>query len=282
MVQRPLDESDLHAYIDGRLSVERRLRVEAWLAGDAAAAERAAHYRAQVEALHLLFDPVLHEPEPPSIAKARARLEAGLAEDRRRRWLRSPPVRAAAAVALLVTGMAAGYAARPGAPVSAPPFYQSLADEAVRFHGQGLQQASGGGLAATDTGRLNGWLSERLGHTVSGPNFAQEGYRLVGGRLLPTSGDEGIQLVYEGPNRKLVTLLVASPAADVSADAFSYVRRDGVSSFAWVEGRLAYVLAGPVERDVLLGLARIVHRAFEAREAKAVRQAGTVAPTGAM
>ena len=59
MVARPVDDRDLHAYVDGCLDTQRRIEVEAWLAEDPASAERVNAYRSQIDQLHDLFDGVL-------------------------------------------------------------------------------------------------------------------------------------------------------------------------------------------------------------------------------
>lgn len=59
-----ITEDDLHAYVDGALSPERRAEVEAYLAEYPEDAERVRAYLAQNVALKAAFDPVLDEPLP--------------------------------------------------------------------------------------------------------------------------------------------------------------------------------------------------------------------------
>ena len=44
------------------------------------------------------------------------------------------------------------------------------------------------------------WLSERLGQAMHAPNLQELGFTLVGGRLLPASGQPAAQLMYENPD----------------------------------------------------------------------------------
>ncbi|MEK9660759.1 MAG: hypothetical protein VW644_03325 [Alphaproteobacteria bacterium] len=59
------DDSELNAYVDGLLTAARRDEIEAWLAADEMLAATVAHYRAQNEALHALYDPYLDRPWLP-------------------------------------------------------------------------------------------------------------------------------------------------------------------------------------------------------------------------
>lgn len=55
---------DLHGWVDGALPPQRSAAVGLALSRDPAEAGRALAYRAQVEGLHALYDPVLAEPIP--------------------------------------------------------------------------------------------------------------------------------------------------------------------------------------------------------------------------
>ena len=59
---KALTDEQLHAYVDNALTDEERREVDAWIAQDAAAAQKVRSYLEQNLALHALFDPVLAEP----------------------------------------------------------------------------------------------------------------------------------------------------------------------------------------------------------------------------
>lgn len=67
MKQHPITEADLHAYIDGVLPPSRCAEIEAYLAHRPEEAKRLQAYQQQKHALRALFNPVMHEPIPPSI-----------------------------------------------------------------------------------------------------------------------------------------------------------------------------------------------------------------------
>jgi len=56
---KQITESDLHAFVDARLSASDRASVEAYLADHAEDAERVKTWREQASALRALYDPIL-------------------------------------------------------------------------------------------------------------------------------------------------------------------------------------------------------------------------------
>src|SRR5258706_9189951 len=89
-------ETELHAYVDGALSVARSAEIEAYLAGHPEDAARVAAYREQLVALRREFNQVLEEPLP-----RRLQLPRGS-------WMRLLP-RYAAVVAWITLGGVIGW-----------------------------------------------------------------------------------------------------------------------------------------------------------------------------
>jgi anti-sigma factor RsiW len=282
MGARPIGDGELHAYADGWLDGERRLEVEALLAHDPEAAARVRAYRAQTDALHALYDPVLAEPLDEHGADLCDRLAASLAGDARklRTRLASPWVRMAAAVLLIVVGGIGGWALRGGeVRTAAPGPLQVFAAEAVQAHAFYTASRFAVEMGADDPGALDTWLSQRLGRVIFGPDLSGLGYRLIGGRSLPTATGAGVQYMYEAEADGRLTLFVSVPDGDQAA-AFSYVRQGDISMFYWIEGALAYALIGKVEREELMAIAQAVHREFQRRDPPAgTRRAVVASPT---
>ncbi|HSK40577.1 MAG TPA: anti-sigma factor [Arenibaculum sp.] len=271
MAGRAIKDSELHAYVDGWLEPERRLEVEAYLVRDAEAAARVNAYRMQTEALHSLFDPVVAEDLPaPELTGLRDRLTARLAgnDNRRGGWLSSTWMRSAAAVVVLVSGVAGGWFLnefeRVG--VARPPL-QTFAEEAVQAHAFYTASRFAVEMGAEDPGALDTWLSQRLGRSIFGPDLTSVGYRLIGGRSLPTAHGAGVQYMYENDAQRRLTLFVSVPNGGQEA-AFSYVQQGDISMFYWLEGSLAYALIGQVGRDDLMGIAQAVYRDFKTGAAR--------------
>ena len=65
-----ITENDLHAYVDGTLDGARRLAVSLYLAAHPAEAARVEAFRAQKEAVHVLFGSIVEEPLPQRLKRA--------------------------------------------------------------------------------------------------------------------------------------------------------------------------------------------------------------------
>lgn len=277
MAERAISDSDLHAYVDGWLDPARRLEVERYLASDREAAARVLAYRAQNDALHSMFDPLLEQPTDGRIAALGVNLAGRLAAAERRRSV-SAWKRVAAAAALLLVGAAGGWLARDGGfhYAGGHPPLQEFAREAVQAHAFYAGSRFAVEMGADDPGALDGWLSHRLGRTVSAPDLTAVGYALMGGRSLPTSTGPGVQYMYESGKGRRLTLFVSIPEGGQSA-AFSYVRKDDISIFYWQEGVLAYALIGRMDRDELMEVAQAAYgdrRPAGSARASALQPAG--------
>lgn len=255
-------DSDLHAYVDGQLDPARRIEVETWLAEDEEAARRVDAYRAQNAALHSLFDPVLNEPLEPGLADLADQLRARLDAGERRRWWRQPAwQRLAASVAFVVAGLGAGWLGhRQVAPptVAERPSAPTFAEEAAQAHTFYANSRFEVEMGADNQEALDSWLSERLGRTVFGPDLTSAGYRLKGGRSLPTDDGAVAQYMYETGDGNRLTLFVGF-ARQAPQSAISFIKRDAIATFYWTEGPLSYALVGRLERDQLVTIAQLVH-----------------------
>jgi anti-sigma factor RsiW len=188
-------------------------------------------------------------------------------DNRRRGWLHSPFARMAAAVVLLLAGGTGGWVLRNPEPtaIEQQPTLQNFAQEAVQAH---TFYASDNRFAVEmggeDRGALDSWLSERLGRRIFGPDLSTSGFRLIGGRSLPTTTGAGAQYMYENEGKRRLTLFVGTPKAGQES-AFSYVQKGDVSMFYWVEGSIAYALIGRLERDQLMNITQTVYRELKLR-----------------
>ena len=83
---------------------------------------------------------------------------------------------------------------------------------------------------------------------------------LIGGRLLPGETAAAAQLMYEDASGKRVTLYIGSNPQNQQT-AFRLAKRGSVRTFYWLDGPFGYALAGDLEQDRLLHLARLVYQA---------------------
>lgn len=247
-----VNESQLHAYVDGALSDGERAAVEAHLASHPEAAARVDAYRAQNDALHRAFDALLAEPHQlrfgaaPDVGRARWRWGAALA---------ATFVGGAVIGALLHAGLAGQRAGTVEAPI---------ARQAALAHAAYLPEVRHPvEVAASDEQHLVAWLSKRLATPVRAPTLASAGYQLLGGRLLPPAGEAGeapvALFMYENAQGKRLSLLVRREASG-SATAFRFAEQGPTNVFYWVDGPLGYALAGEIGRDELSPIAQSVYR----------------------
>jgi len=247
-------EADLQAYADGRLGVERRAEVEAWLAARPEEAERVAAYRRLGDALRAAYDPVLAEPVPQHLESTATR---------------RPRARRIAAVAGWITlgallGALAGWEARDWR----RPAGQPLAEGAVMARRAAIAHATYSPevrhpveVGADQEEHLVAWLSKRLGAPVRAPKLEELGYSLVGGRLLPGENGPVAHFMYQAQPGTRVTLYVRTEAVDNRETAFRYAEEGKVRVFYWVDRKLGYALSSAdTSKDELFKIANSVYR----------------------
>ena len=242
-----VSEFDLHAYVDGRLSEERRAEVEAYLTASAQESERVRAYQEQNKILRALFDSVLDEPIPPKWQSSR------------RHW--SFPLRpvAAASVCIIVGGLLGWvlrgeYAGRSAKRVD-------FARQAAMAHAVYTPEVRHPvEVSAQQEEHLIGWLSKRLGAPLKAPHLLDLGYELVGGRLLP--GDQGpvAQFMYQDKNGQRLTLYIKTDASTERETAFRFSQEGSVGVFYWIDRQLSYALSGEVGKNDLLRVADAVYQ----------------------
>ena len=242
-----VSELDLHAYVDGRLSEERRAEVEAYLTASAQESERVRAYQEQNEILHALFDSVLDEPIPPKWQSSR------------RHW--SFPLRpvAAASVCIIVGGLL-GWALR-GEYAGRSAKRVDFARQAAMAHAVYTPEVRHPvEVSAQQEEHLIGWLSKRLGAPLKAPHLLDLGYELVGGRLLP--GDQGpvAQFMYQDKNGQRLTLYIKTDASTERETAFRFSQEGSVGVFYWIDRRLSYALSGELRKTELLQVADAIYK----------------------
>jgi anti-sigma factor RsiW len=243
----PVGSDELHAFVDGQLDPARVAAVLAWLQAHPDDAQRVAAWQAQRLALRRLHRGLDIGETPGALART--------VTGRRRRW----PL-AAAAAALLCVGAASGWlAARLPATGPAAVERAFARDAAIAHVVYTPEKRHPVEVAAADEAHLVQWLGRRLGLALKAPVLQDQGFRLLGGRLLPGgAGSPRAQFMYEDAAGRRLTLYLSAfaPGEAPQETAFRTVRSGAVESFYWVEGRFGYALSGELPSADLQALAR--------------------------
>ena len=240
---KPVSEVELHTYVDGELSEDARLEIEAWLRAHPEDAERVRAYAEQNAMLRSLYNPVLDEPVPATLLAVRPRA-----------WRRY-----AAAAVIFALGIGLGWLVR-GQFVPAQGAASFARQAAIAHAVYAPEVRHPVEVTANEEQHLVGWLSKRLGTTLKAPQLAPLGYELVGGRLL--SGPQGpvAHFMYQDSRGQRLTLYVSRQRGEPRDTAFRFSQEDRVSVFYWVEGNFGYALSGEVKKDQLLQVAEVVYK----------------------
>jgi anti-sigma factor RsiW len=249
---RDLEETFIHAYVDGEFSSQESAEVKAHLEGCAACAHavriqesyKTAAERANVPAPHKLHDAV------------RGQLAAELPSSGRwARALRDPRAVgiAAAAVGAAVWFLAGG--------LSHPIFSRqhSLVDDGVALHARALPLD----FTASDATSAQRWLSDKLDFGVRLPRFAQ-GSRLEGVRLSQVRSRQAAVVTYtvpQGSGRRVSLLIVDDPEPQLPGAARRIADREvwlsrarGFNIASWRNDEIVYSLISDLDEDDVLAL----------------------------
>jgi anti-sigma factor RsiW len=253
---QPFGDDDLTAYVDERLPEDRRAAVERFVDDNPTIRVRVSADRAARESLRQRLNPIAELPIPN-----RLRVESILR--RRRETLRWRLRAAAACVAFLFGGSAAGWKAHEFVPSLMASTQQAAlsttATDAISAHRifvvETLHPVE---VGAAQEPHLIQWLSRRVGHPLAVPDLAGQGYVLMGGRVLPAGNEAAAQFMYESSNGHRLTVYVRASVGDDTQ--FRFVESRGVSAFSWIDQGLGFAIVGAIDRPQLLDIADTVYR----------------------
>ncbi|RKT21614.1 anti-sigma factor RsiW [Paraburkholderia sp. RAU2J] len=261
--QMPIGEEDLHAYVDGTLSDERRAEVERALEQNPELAARVSDYFSLNNMFHERYDRVLSEPVPK-------RLQASA--PRRSRIAANWPQFAGMAAAL-VLGIGIGFGTHMGQDAVGPvamgrPDTRPVSADSSEMFARQAALAHVVYMPAIDRPKEMSadheqdfvqWLAERLGTNVHPPVLSKSGFNLSGGRLLPGADGPTAQFMYRGPNGERVTLCISHRKVNSNTTAFQLYQSGPVNVFYWVDGDFGYAVSGGIDRKQLLQLSHDVY-----------------------
>ncbi|QAU35864.1 anti-sigma factor [Janthinobacterium sp. 17J80-10] len=246
-----IDEKDLHAYVDGQLDAGRRAQVDGYLASQPHAQEQVRQWRNQNHALHRLYDGVMNEAIPRQLTAA----------------TKPQPMRhaLAAGIACLACGLGAGWFAHgalttPGTATASSAFARNALAAHVLYAAEKRHPVE---VTAEQQAHLLAWLSKRLEAPIHAPDLRDQGFTLLGGRLLP--GDEGplAQLMYESAAGERLTLTVRHAERQQPESGFQLMETNGHAVFYWIDRDYGYALSGGITKARILDVAHAVHASLQ-------------------
>ncbi len=203
----------------------------------------------QTAAIKRRFDPVLTEPIPA------------------RMYLKSPGwIEYARAAVVLAAGIAIGLAIPAfEADHSQTVAMQQLPIRAARAHVVYSPEVRHPvEVDAKQQEHLVKWLSKRLDIPLKVPVLTQEGFELLGGRLLPGSDGPVAQFMYQDTAGKRLTLYVTpTKKAEQKLTSFRFAKEGNVSVFYWIDDECGYALSGELDKTTLAKVASLVYKQLE-------------------
>lgn len=273
------DELTLHAFMDGELAPAQAAEVAGWLADHPFEAARVAALQEQKSMLQALHADVLDEPVPLNLARAVRRP--------RTQWHWPHAV---AAALMLAVGVGVGYGMgasqglglgtglgdrtqgqglamtrNGGAPAPLPTFVRDAAAAHVVFAPEQRHPVE---VAAQQQEHLVQWLSKRLGVKLTAPSLDAQGFRLMGGRLLPgEQGQARAQFMYEDAHAERMTLYVSlmtdTARTGTAPVAFQWTEDGATRGFYWINGDRGYALSASLPREQLHVVAEAIYRQLQ-------------------
>jgi anti-sigma factor RsiW len=241
-------EDELNAYVDGELPAARRSAVESWLASHPDDAAKVAAWRKQAELIRERYGAIADEIPPDRFNIRRLT----------RRRYGAMAAAAAAVIAAFIAGGVTGWTARsveaPKRPTELASFTTDALD-AYRLYVVEVRHPVE--VTGDQRPHLNEWLSKRVGTPLHAPELDKVGLKLIGGRLLPGPTGASAFFMYEGPSGERFTLYCGRTKDRDTA--LRYTSGEQNAAYYWVDGDLAYVLAGPAEQDKLRTIAQTAY-----------------------
>jgi anti-sigma factor RsiW len=245
MSRQPVNDEQLHRWLDDELPEPIRAEVEAYMAEHPEEAARVAAFRRNDALLRSRFDAILDEPVPA----------------RMRRPAYPYTLRRAAMVAWFALGGLAGWYLHDVNRVDASKPAPAWAHRAVVAHAVFAPEVRHPvEVTAEQEDHLVAWLSKRLGTNLKVPHLDSAGYGLVGGRLLPGEQAAVAQFMYQDAQGQRLTLYVRTNMEQNGESAFRFAQEGNVRVFYWIDRRLGYALSGEISKEDLLRVAMAVHQ----------------------
>lgn len=263
----PITEADLHAYVDGQLTPERKLRVEQFLSTHPDEHARVQDWQQQNVLMQDMLASVIDEPLPLSLSLQPT--------TRQFPWY-------GLAAGVLIAGISAGSAWTVRGAMeeerSKMAFAQAISSttraavtDGSELTGFAQRAAIAHAVYSPDLRRpvevsadqeqaLVTWLTKRMGTTVRPPALTALGYELIGGRLLPGEQGPVAQFMYVGAGGQRLTLYVTREVPRQSDAEFKFGKNGPVNVFYWIENNFGYAISAGTDKAELMRVSQEVYR----------------------
>lgn len=231
-----ITDETLVAYLDGALSAEACAQVEAALASDAGLAERLAGLDVDMDALRAGLDGLLAQAPAVPLTPVPANSN----------WR---PLQAAAAVALFVIGMGAGWGLTRDA---TPDWHQAVADYQVLYTTETLDAAP---LDAKARAAGLTRVSERLGLALDAEKLALDGMTFQRAQMLRHEGAPLAQIAFLGDDGAPIALCIMRADEKTVRETIEIA---GLNASTWAGGGYTYILIGPADAQRLDEAAKVL------------------------
>jgi anti-sigma factor RsiW len=249
-------EIRLSAYIDGEIGESERTELEALLARDDDAKALLERLKAGSGFGDTAFEDFLHDPVPLALVRqikqgpgASPKTERVATVAATVRNVRIWPRVAAASVALMLLGGAAGYvigaannAAEPTNVASARGWLDDIADYHRIYSRQKDHLVE---VPASEAPKIETWLAASVGVPFKIPQLGGKGLAFEGARLLVANGKPVAQLVYRSAEGEIFAICFLKNTSGPQSDQFEESIRDDLGMVTWQRGGASFVLVGP-------------------------------------
>jgi len=259
----PITEEDLHAFVDGLLTPERRAEVSTWLHAHPEQAVRIAGWKADRLRVRQSLAAVAQEPLPPRLhlrrLAATSHPSSALPFWRSWQWGRPDWAIPAAAALLLLVGASSGWVLR-GYNAGAPsPLFALGQEAAASYSVYAPDRLRPVEIRADEQDQLTAWARERTGSPLAIPELSAAGYRFMGGRVVAGAQGAAVLLMYDD-DRGTRLVMLARPMKNAPNSTMAAVAQGGVRGFVWSEKGVGYSLVGEAATDTLHPLANEIRQ----------------------
>ncbi len=241
------EETELQAFVDGRLDRQDRERVQAWLDANPRARERVEGYRRDKADLQRRLAEFSDGVDDAGTGRLAETLAARLEPRPRQTWW----PRAAAAVVVFAVGWGSGAAYDSYRHWIMPPVVIGAAKAHEVFAEDNLRPVE---LPASASHELSDWFADHLDAPVEIPDLDGIGLAFIGGRLLTTEQGPLAQMLYEDRQGRRLSFYISTEETD-SGLSMQVAEVNGFTAGYWKDENMVYTLVADTTREELVAIA---------------------------